>query len=61
MVPIVLDSNGYYRLTLWRDDKSYIRCIHKLVALNWIVLPSKDQKLQVDHINHGVTTLPPRL
>ena len=51
VVPIFLNSKGYYKTTLWKDDKPYIKTIHKLVALNWIEKPSNDKNLQVDHIN----------
>ena len=52
VVPIFLNSSGYYKTTLWKDDKHYIKTIHKLVALNWIQIPSiNDNELQIDHIN----------
>ncbi len=51
VVPIILSSKGYYKVTLWKDDVYCIKSIHRLVALNWIEKNSTNEKLQVDHIN----------
>ena len=44
-----LGGNGYYQVGLCKDNKCFIRKIHKLVAEHFI--PNPDNKPFIDHIN----------
>lgn len=43
------NSNGYYRVTLWKDDKQEHRLVHRLVAEAFV--QNVDNKPVVDHID----------
>ncbi len=46
-----LGSNGYYRVKLRKDIKSYSKTIHRLLGLQY--LPNPDNKPCIDHINRN--------
>lgn len=47
------DDDGYARVNLYREGKSYTRYIHRLVAEAYI--PNPEGKTQVDHIDEVKT------
>lgn len=48
-----INSHGYKRAPLLKDDKTQLRNVHRLVALAFI--PNPDNKPNVDHINGDKT------
>lgn len=44
-----INGDGYYQVTLSKNDEHLITRIHRLVAQTFI--PNKDNKTQVNHIN----------
>jgi hypothetical protein len=48
-----LNSIGYYKVNLWKNNKAKTFSIHRLVALHYI--PLVDEKDYVDHIDQNKT------
>ena len=46
---LVYDKDGYLRVNLWKDGKSYNYTVHRLVARHFI--PNPENKTCVNHIN----------
>lgn len=44
-----ISNSGYYYVILWKDNKSYMVSIHRLVAKHFI--PNPENKPQVNHID----------
>lgn len=44
-----LNSNGYYQVNLWKDEKRKTYLVHRLVAMTYLDNYAED--MQVDHIN----------
>jgi len=46
-------SSGYFRITLWKNNKRKTKTIHRLIALNFI--PNPENKKEINHKN-GIKT-----
>ena len=58
--PYINKDNGYLYVDLWKNNKSYKRPIHRLIAENFI--PNPDNKPTVDHkdgnrLNNSISNL----
>ena len=50
-----LDTYGYYKLSLYKNGKSYNKTIHRLLALHFIKNDNPEIKTSVDHIDRDKT------